>query len=103
MADIVNGGIILMVAVFCLVAVVGGAHELREQAGPASSLAGSEGGSAVQATDTGHPVGVALPVKQALDEQGDREGRDGDDGRNHHGKGDDKDDHKDDGDEEDDD
>lgn len=91
MPNIVNGGAIILVAVFGLVAVVGAADEFRELAGPTSSHTAPDAASAgLEDEPTDAPeVGTPIPGKHGLgvdheDKRGDGErGRDRDDDRRH--------------------
>jgi hypothetical protein len=95
MADIVNGGIIVLVAAFCLVAVVGGIDQLRDREATAAFPTGPDADPASQPT---LPDAASALGKGALGEDrgdGPGEGRGSREGA-HKGEGDGKDAKKDD-------
>jgi hypothetical protein len=73
MADIVNAGVIVLIAAFGLVAVVGGAHQLQDSA-HSSSLAGDDG-AAVGAGHSEAPVVPAPTLANALGDSHDKDGK----------------------------
>jgi hypothetical protein len=80
MADIVNGGIIVLVAGFCLVAVVGAIDQLRPDAEPTGSLAGADGDSGPVGPEPSEAREARPPaLGRFADDRGDDRHRDKDD------------------------
>lgn len=92
MVDILNAGALFLVAGLCVVAVVGGADQLRQDGGPGSGAVGPDAGTSeaepldvpdLQPPSPGKDAGRDRGDKdddRKRDHDGDRHGDDGDDG-----------------------